>query len=86
MHQILTGYFTDDLYYIHNAVYSATDMLYAQGNLIGCDEATLVRSRNVGCLKTTDCLNQLLIPIRSSLIVCNHVQSKTRLVAIIDHH
>jgi len=29
------------------------------------------------------CLDQLLIAIRSSLIVCDHMRSKTRLIAII---
>ena len=30
------------------------------------------------------CLNQLLIVIRSSITLCNHIRSKTRLIAIMN--
>jgi len=37
-----------DLYCIRHVVYSATDILYAQHSLIGCSQATLVMSRDLG--------------------------------------
>jgi len=37
-----------ELHCIHNALYSAKDILYTQRNLIGCSQATLVRSRDLG--------------------------------------
>jgi len=41
-----------DLYYIHNVVYSATDILYAQCSLIGCSQATLTRSHDLALAST----------------------------------
>jgi len=45
----LTGKYFFDIYYqcIHNVVYSAMDILYAQRSVIGCNQATLARSRDL---------------------------------------
>jgi len=43
----------NDLYYIHNTVYSAMDILYAQRSLIECRQAML--SRHPGYMIKPEC-------------------------------